>query len=596
MAMARGWNALTAGVNEAKRVWDSPGKKVPAIGTRGPLFDAYWAYFSNTAFDVLDGYWQAYKAQNGLNRFHRSIINPWFRLSKFYVGAVYGAGGLSFDGKPLPEGIRNAIPLAEDTAENILIGTSQLMRWSNWLVGKNLQVQNAAAVGCSCIEVVLDNARGHVMAEHHWPGHMKDMDNDGQGNIKSAVLEWDIIEKEPQAPPKVGEKRTDAKYRTYKFRKEMVGGDNGYIATFKDGQLWDPSGTGSGLQENPWGFVPIVWVQHEDIGTGFGLPAGWAIQGKIDQINDMASLLFDQVQKIVKMPILLQSNKQMPQEITPRNTQATNQQIMTEQDAQKGREEVPFIEVGMGGGAVLVPLDIAQGMETLAVMIEELEKDTPELSMWSQARQSGGDTTGEGMDRQMGDINGRYIPIMQTHDMATTKWLQMGMTMAGWAINAGLWGPRGRLTKDQLKFADFTLDSYKAGELDFDIVPRPLISPSELKAWQVKQTKALAIQAMKDLGLFPDAMLLEEWGIPEDEVQGILDAATQQGQDKMELAMAAFDRGQVPGVPQGASGGQPGQPGGATGPGQPGSQPQRPAPPPPGSNQTRPPAIPPPRG
>jgi hypothetical protein len=62
----------------------------------------------------------------------------------------------------------------------------------------------------------------------------------------------------------------------------------------------------------------------------------------------------------------------------------------------------------------------------------------------------------------------------------------MGVAMAGMRLNAGDWGEPSR---QQTVFAPFGLESYTRGELDMEILPRPLVPMTEREELELQRLR-----------------------------------------------------------------------------------------------------------
>jgi hypothetical protein len=102
----------------------------------------------------------------------------------------------------------------------------------------------------------------------------------------------------------------------------------------------------------------------------------------------------------------------------------------------------------------------------------------------------------------LGDAVAKCRRARTGYDANTVKLFQMGISMCAFRVNAGDWGTK--LTKRQQVFKDFTLDSYKAGDIDFGISDRPVVLPTESERVQLiaqkenLQTEAAMIEAGVD--------------------------------------------------------------------------------------------------
>jgi hypothetical protein len=76
----------------------------------------------------------------------------------------------------------------------------------------------------------------------------------------------------------------------------------------------------------------------------------------------------------------------------------------------------------------------------------------------------------------------------------------MGTAIAGWRL-AGRADGWAHPTRQQAKFAPYNLHSYARGDLDFAILPRPILPPSALERQQTATAGYTAIKAARDAGV-----------------------------------------------------------------------------------------------
>lgn len=493
-------------VSAAIAAFRNPGAEFPGGLVSNPRRDylnLLWSYYRNSAFESLST-WQQYREAFQLYRHIRSIYNPTKRLVNFYVAQVY-PGVLSEDADRLPDGVPLAIPLAEDTDENLKIAIAQFWQWSNWQSNNKLMVRFGAATG-SCLVEIIDNVEaGKVSAAVRWPGLIADKAKDGSaslvlddvGNVKFYALEYDAV---------------DALGSTFKYRKEVSQDSFRY---FRDDAPFAPEGVGSEVVANPYGFVPAVWCKHVDEGDDFGSPAIAAAIGKIDELNGIASHTHDQIDILIDSPGIISTEGSVGQISQTSDELKTQRAADDEYAATSGLRSKPTKRLLMKApqGAAWLPLtgnlQPEQVMPAIESLIMEIEHDFPELSMYTELRKMS-EVTGPGAARMMGDVYSKVLEVSSNYDTQSIKLFQMALAIGGFrhAENRAGW----RLRNDQqAKFAGFNLDSFRRGDLDFAINPRPLIPLTELDSIELAGKRL--DNAKKAQGVLSEDRVLEIAGI-----------------------------------------------------------------------------------
>jgi len=406
-----------------------------------------WALYSNEIYDDAS-VWAAYKSRYGLYRFVRSIYNPVRRLVDFYAGIVY-PGVLTVDPESMPDGVLTAIPFADDTDPALLDAVAQLWQWSNWQSGKGIFVRYGAALGDVAVEVMDDPARGKVYTEIIWPQYIDDIELSPQGNVKSYAIEYDFYD--------------DSSTRRRTYRKEV---DAERIATYLDGNLHAYSEDMDPEYDNPYGFAPLVWCKHSDSGGKFGQPAIRNIAA-VDELNSLASHMLDQDHKIMEAPILIAGEN-----FAGFGTQTKGGSTHDEINETRGREKINILTSAPGASMETMQLPEGEAMARVQWLADEIEKTHPELTLYQRMREQS-NVTGPGAERMSGDTAMYVMDARGNYDTQSVKLFQMAVAIAGWRASNGDWGPS--LDPQQEKFAPFDLTSYQRGELDLQILPRPII-------------------------------------------------------------------------------------------------------------------------
>lgn len=496
-----------------REAFTDPSRIESEFDDRQAYFRLLWSYYKNSTFEELSA-WQPYREHFQLYRNIRSIYNPTKRLVNFYVAQVY-PGVLSDDAEKLPDGVSLAIPLAEDTPDDLKGAIAQFWEWSNWQSGNRLMVRYGAAVGSVLVEIVDNTERGKISTAIRWPGLVSEIDIDDVGNVKRYVLEYDAL---------------DENGIQFKYRKEV---DQNSFRYFRND-------TPDGTDPNPYGFVPAVWCKHVDEGSDFGAPAIAGSIAKIDELNGIASHTHDHIDIVIDSPGIIASSGRVGR--IGADAAALKTSAADEYAATSGLREKPTGRLLLKAPADtswvpltgnLQPEQVIGHMEAL---IAEIEHDLPELSMYQELRKMS-QITGPGAARMMGDVYSKVLEVSSNYDMQSIKLFQMATAIGGFRFAEGKEGWRDKNAQRQ-KFAPFSLDSFVRGDLDFSIMPRPLIPLTEADSIQL--TGARLDNANKAKGVLSDDKVLEIAGIsdPAERAQ-IIAARTKEQQAQLEMEAQA---------------------------------------------------------
>lgn len=389
----------------------------------------YEAYDTNTAYDSVHRFSAELKRSGKLYNHIRGIYNPVSRLKESYVDKIYG-GALDFE--TLETG---AIPLVfadEANADRLRDALRNLWLWSNLRLNKDLYVRTGALLGDVAWKIVDDPQRGKVRMEVLHPGKIKEFDVDAVHNVKRIVIEYE------RDDPETG--------RSYLYTEEI---DKNRFATYKDGEPFafveDQNGQRVSSWPNVYGFVPVVLVQHRSVGRMRGANAFYAQVGKIDELNDSASLLGDAVRKSIN-PMLRAIGFRAGARIEVSTTE---------------RDDIPVL-YGPEGTSIepLTPqFDAASAGENIDRLLMELERDLPELAL--HRLREGGNLTAPGVRAAYSDAIGRFRSAMSAYDDGLVRAQKMALSIGGFRGYDG--------------FKGITLDSYAAGELEHYIKDRPVV-------------------------------------------------------------------------------------------------------------------------
>lgn len=442
---------------------------------RSIAYDFLWSYYVNSAYDKLDSTWQALRARNRYYRWTRPIFNPTRRLVDFYAGQVW-PGVLTAQPEDLPSNAQVAVPLPESVSTELRQAMDQIWQWSNFSSQRYSLVRYGAALGNIFVEIIDDVDRGKVVFDLIWPGHVKYLLLDYGGHVKEYVIEFDYEDID------LGKQ---AKFTRWVTRET--------IRTFRDGEPFGFNGAPA-QYANPYGFAPAVWVHHVNVGAMFGMPAVRNVT-KIDELNSLVSHVNDTLHKTLAAPIILAMH-------SPDAPLPESKAEAVEFGSEKERDSIDYIEANTGASVHTIALPQGEALQHVEVLLQEVERDHPELSMWSSMR-SMSQVTGAAVERLFGDAASHIREAQGNYDTALIRLMQMSIAIAGMRANErrGAWRD---LSYQQEKFTPFGLDSYNQGDLDFYILPRPVVPLTQNEAMQLRILKAQADRLENELAGNPE--------------------------------------------------------------------------------------------
>lgn len=472
MALNAGFNA---GMMTFRRVYNDPETFLykRQYQNWNDRYAMLWSYYINSA---LDDYtlWAYYRSLHRLYKFTRSIYNPTRKLVDFYVGTIY-PGILTADARRFEDGTVIAIPFADSTPRRLINAIASLWKWSNWQSNKNLMVRYAACMGDCLVEIIDDLEKNQIEFQVQHPGVVDGLKRDFRGNVKEYAIEYQYDEVDPSGMAST----------TYTFRKTV---DKNNIRYYRNGKPHAYDGVQSSY-ENPYGFVPAVWIQHVDVGTQHGEPA-MRNMSKFDELNSLASHTIDQAHRILEAPLLVSGEgiQSFNPEAPPDGAVADGRRP----DAM--RSNIPMIKGSLGARIDAVQPPAGESRTNIEALILDIEKDHPELTMHHEMRRMS-QVTGPAVTRLFGDVEISVNEARANYDIQMVKAHQMSIAIGGMRANAGDWGPVEDLHDDQAVFLPFDLDSYREGDLDFEIAARPLVP---LGQWETIQAQRAEVSLERE--------------------------------------------------------------------------------------------------
>jgi len=267
-----------------------------AQGARSLRYDLLWAMYEQTGYRDVHTWATAYRKQYALYKYVRPIYNPAYRLGEFWKAHLFG-------GLLDPEaGEEGAIPIATEN-EALRLAIADLWKWSRWGVQKDVLSIRGTILGDIAIQVIDDVKRDRIYLDLLHPGRLESVDKDPFGNVKGYVI---------------AERRPDPRgiTNTVTYLEQVTrSGDYVVYETFLNGEpyAWpdnvDRSGMPVSSWREPYGFVPLVVVQHNDVGLEWGWSELHPIRAKVQEVDGIASQLSDQIRKTVDPVWLIRASR-----------------------------------------------------------------------------------------------------------------------------------------------------------------------------------------------------------------------------------------------------------------------------------------------
>lgn len=450
-------------------------------------YHLYWAFYENTVYRDKQKWAHLLKREYGLYKYIRGIYNPSYRLGEFWKSHVWGGRLGAFDSK-------SAIPITTDN-DNLQEAIARIWQWSNWEINKGVCALYGAIMGDVGLMVVDDTRREKVRIEVVHPGTIVDVEMDAAGNIKGYTIA------EERASP-------DRPENTVEY-KEVVSrdGDTVIYETFLNGSPfdWSEDGESGAVIRIDYGFVPLVLIQHNNVGLDWGFSEFHAGRHKFQEVDDQASKLGDQVRKTVDAKWLFTGVSKPTSSPTATETSLTDTAAVNR--PQPGREEEPAIYLGAGADAkpMVAPLDLAGAISHINGLLEDIERDYPELQMdiWTAS----GENSGRALRTARQRTDTKVKERRPNYDNALMRAHQMAVAIAG---DRGYDG-----------FQGFGLDSFGKGDLDHQIGDRTVFAHDPLDESEIEQAFWNAGKAAGEAG-YPLELWLEDQGWTEEKIARLL--------------------------------------------------------------------------
>lgn len=286
-AMRNGFAAFWSTLNPTSSALTGPDRSsYGELGERLARYALYWRLYHNQAYRTHswgDGRYSRgfdLKKAFGLSQEVAGVYSQLYRLVQIHAMNIFG-GSLdpdAGDGKQR----KSAIPILfkdDQIGRQLRPMLAQIFLWSNLETNKNLLPFYGSLTGDAPLLVADRPRRQKVALCPFDPSELEDKTNDEEGNVTSFVRTR-TVEDPTVDPEPIGtlEFRRMSCRRTDKYVKED---DGVHLYTFRDESpfdwedlFWNGYSVGRRIEEGtyvlPYDFVPLVHVQHTDLGLGWG--------------------------------------------------------------------------------------------------------------------------------------------------------------------------------------------------------------------------------------------------------------------------------------------------------------------------------------
>jgi hypothetical protein len=479
-------------------------------------YSTFWAHFENNVYREIHLWSELLKDTYDLYRYTRSIFSPAYRLVEFWATHILGGSldPLAGDGVTRP----SALPIVTEN-EAIRAPIAQVWRDSNWQAKKEIWSRFGAAMGDSAVMVVDDPVKQKVQFRVVDPRTLRDVSRDNFGNVRAYILEENRPDPESRTvtgPPA---------YAIYTEACERVGESIRY-ATFRNGQPYDwrayeegdpRSGTLTQWTED-YGFVPLVFVQHRDVGQGWGWSELQPSLSKLHEVDDVASKLNDWIRVTVDCPWLMTGCVPPGQSALLGVPASTELVISDEGDTPKGRDRIPTIysnDPASKAQPMIAPLDVAAVSAHIGSLLQELHADHPELL----ADDAGPNASGIARKVAREKVEATVVQRRSGYDDAMVRANQM-------AISIGA-------QKGYPGFEGFTVESYSRGDLEHSVGQREVFAVDVEAKIAESLARATVVKTLTDAGVSKESAMRQA-GWSDEEIQA--ETAAMDRQDTRALA------------------------------------------------------------
>lgn len=455
-------------------------------------YQLLWAFYENTPYAEVHAWSKRFREAYGLYAHVRSIFNPANRLGEFWAQHLMG-GPLdpdAGDGRAIP----SALPI-ETENEAIRPAIARIWRDSNWQAKKTIWTRFGSTMGDTALTIVDDAARKKVYFKVVRPTSLRWVAQDPFGNVKGYQIqeyrpdpEWNP--NDPLAPPEPG--------RVLYTETCTKDGESVTFETKKDDEPYDwrdyPPDTPRGERVGPkwtveYGFVPLVFTQHIDVGSKFGWAEYFSLLSKIRDQDDLGSCLTDQCRKLLNGPwAVLNMRKPDVKSQNPERPRTTSEFGDRSETAPISRDKLTLIYLKDEDSASRVAVQQMVGDMRIDAMVQYIdrltaviEKHCPELILDDRA---GSDSSGRTLRVLQEKVEAKAWERRSNYDQAMASANAMAISIGAFRRYPG--------------FEEFTTRSFSDGDLIHRIGNRPVFSINPLDKLEREQAFWNAAVAAKN--------------------------------------------------------------------------------------------------
>lgn len=447
-------------------------------------YSILWSMYENTAYDKIHTWAASYKTQKGLYKYIRNIYNPSYRLGEFWKTKLLGGqlDPMAGDGTSVP----SALPIIT-TNDLLRPAIAQIWEWSNWQIKKDVFGLWTPVLGDGVLKIVDAPDKEKVYIKPVHPGTLSDVDLDEFGNVKGYTLEYKRWDPRPNKSGMV-------MYREVAERD----GVNVLYSTYLENNLYAWDEERGAEWDEAYGFIPMVVLQHNDVGLEFGWSELYPGLSKFREVDDQASKLNDQIRKLVEGAWLIAGASK------PKSTPSATGADAETDKPQPGREEMKAIyatDPNAKAHSLVSDINIAEVSGNIKDMIAELERDFPELKV--DMANASGDISGRALRINRSPAATKVLQRRPNYDNALVRAQEMAVAIAGY--------------RGYENFSTFDLESYAAGALKHSIGARPVFESDPMDKLEENTQLWTGAKLAKEAGV-PLVVYLEEQGWDEEKI------------------------------------------------------------------------------
>lgn len=462
----------------------------------------------------------------------RQIWRQSSAIVNLYDQFVY-MGDLSTDGSPLPDGSLGAIPLNPQAGTDVekaqlVTAFSELFSMWYWQQQMSLIPKLCAVLGDCLTELIPDFANGRVTPLTYWPGYTPEVELDALGHVKAYVIEFPVRQ---TRDTRFGR---DIQQESYTYRKEVTAQGIWY---YKDGKPYAYPAIGAEMIPNPFGFAPATWDRHEAVPwTSRGMSALEKTFRQTLEMNSLLSHASDYQRKQFSAPVgVVGSTANMRggrvidlpggvQITFPQGSNPSPEDVANAQAA--AGQTMSVIGMTADGKFVTIQFDIGSTVEMLNLVMDSILAETPE-ARYGQELLTMTTVTGPGAERVLAPVVGLVKNSRKMHDPQTIKRLQMSTSMMAYGLRSGAITPAviAQRPSRYAAFQPYDLTSYDRGLMDCTVAGRDVFPETLLE----KTQRLTLVQNLTD------PWLLQQAGVPEDEVERMKEDQDQADEDELAL-------------------------------------------------------------